>query len=116
MLPGAITIGRLARCARAVLASNGSNVGPLTVTGWRGRRCLGAWNVSAAQSGSLTIQATHQGGEWNVRRIDGDEAGVVAPFLRSCRWRQILQIESPDPSAPAEMFVPDTLCWQVVPN
>ena len=55
-------------------------------------------------------------GEWNVRRIDGDEAGVVAPFLRLCRWRQILQIESPDPSAPAEIVVPDTLCWQVVPN
>ena len=29
----------------------------------------GAWNVSAAQSGSLTIQATHQGGEWNVRHV-----------------------------------------------
>ena len=70
--------------------------------------------ASAVGAGWTAVRRT--GGEWNVRRIDGDEAGVVAPFFGSCRWRQILQIESADPSAPAEMVVPDTLCWQVVPN
>ena len=39
-----------ARCVRAALASNGPYVGPLTVTGWRGKRCLGAWNVTAGTS------------------------------------------------------------------
>jgi hypothetical protein len=29
------------------LAANGSYVGPLTVTGYRAGRCLGAWNVVA---------------------------------------------------------------------
>ena len=71
---------------------------------------------AAVAVGAGWTAVRRSGGEWNVRRIDGDEAGVVAPFLRLCRWRQILQIESPDPSAPAEIVVPDTLCWQVVPN
>ncbi len=31
----------------------------------------GAWNVSAAQSGSLTVQAAHQGGEWTVAHVSG---------------------------------------------
>jgi hypothetical protein len=36
-----------ALCARGALAANGSYVGPLTVTGYRAGRCLGAWNVVA---------------------------------------------------------------------
>jgi hypothetical protein len=39
-----------ARCVRAALPSRGPYVGPLTVTGWRGNRCLGAWNVTAGTS------------------------------------------------------------------
>lgn len=39
-----------ARCVRAVLSSKGPYIGPLTVTGWRQKRCLGAWNVLAGTS------------------------------------------------------------------
>jgi len=39
-----------ARCVRAVLSSKGPTIGPLTVVGWRGKRCLGAWNVLAGTS------------------------------------------------------------------
>jgi len=34
-------------CVRGDLATGGARVGPLTVTGYRGGRCLGAWNVVA---------------------------------------------------------------------
>jgi hypothetical protein len=36
-----------ARCMRATLSSKGSYVGPLNVTGWHGKRCLGTWSVLA---------------------------------------------------------------------
>ena len=36
-----------ARCVRATLSSKGSYVGPMNVTGWRGKRCLGTWSVIA---------------------------------------------------------------------
>ena len=29
----------------------------------------GPWNVSAAQSGVLTVQAAHQGGQWNIAHV-----------------------------------------------
>jgi hypothetical protein len=34
-------------CARAWLPPGGATVGPVKVTGWNERRCLGAWNVTA---------------------------------------------------------------------
>jgi len=46
----------LARCVRAVLSSKGARIGPLTVTGWRGKRCLGAWNVLAGTSDAFLGQ------------------------------------------------------------
>ena len=36
--------------ARVVLALGKSHTGPLTVTGWAGKRCLGAWNVVAGST------------------------------------------------------------------
>ncbi|HUV39977.1 MAG TPA: VCBS repeat-containing protein, partial [Planctomycetota bacterium] len=42
-----------AHCVRGVLSSKGAFVGPLTVTGWQDKRCLGAWNVLAGTSEAL---------------------------------------------------------------
>jgi len=47
------TDGAADRCARGVLALGGPYAGPLTVTGWRHDRCLGAWNVVAGTSEAL---------------------------------------------------------------
>ena len=47
------TDGATDRCARGVLALGGACAGPITVTGWRNDRCLGAWNVVAGSSEAL---------------------------------------------------------------
>lgn len=39
-----------ALCVRVALSPSGSYVGPLTVTGYTGKRCMGAWNVVAGTS------------------------------------------------------------------
>jgi hypothetical protein len=41
---------------RAVLSSKGPYIGPLTVTGWREKCCLGAWNVLAGTSEAFVGQ------------------------------------------------------------
>ena len=38
---------------RAVLPAGGPSAGPVTATGWHGRRCLGAWNVAAGGPGAF---------------------------------------------------------------
>jgi hypothetical protein len=44
------------KCVRAVLSSKGPYIGPLTVTGWREKCCLGAWNVLAGTSEAFVGQ------------------------------------------------------------
>ena len=41
------------RHLRAALPAKGGRTGPVTVTAWRGPRCLGAWNVAAGLSEAL---------------------------------------------------------------
>jgi hypothetical protein len=43
-------------CVRAVLSADGPS-GPVTVTGWDGNRCLGAWSVSAGSPGAVLARA-----------------------------------------------------------
>ena len=55
-----------------------SYAGPLTVTGWRGKRCLGAWNVVAGsqeafvaekEAGPLTLKWQVPGGKVQSQEI-----------------------------------------------
>ena len=79
------------RCVRAVLPSNGPYIGPLTVTGWRGNRCLGAWNVTAGTSearfgqqeaGPMTLKWQMPGGKPQQKEVvveDGPVRVVLTP-------------------------------------
>jgi hypothetical protein len=62
----------MANCARVTLSSQGNCIGPLTVTGWREKRCLGAWNIVAGtregffgqtEAGPIALRWTPPGGE-----------------------------------------------------
>ena len=67
-----------ARCARGTLAVKGPIVGPLTVTGYRGPRCLGAWNVQAgvseafvgvAEAGPVTLKWQFPAGQPQEKKV-----------------------------------------------
>ena len=80
-----------ARCVRAVLSSKGPYIGPLTVAGWRGKRGLGAWNVTAGTSeaffgqeeaGPISLKWQMPGGRVEQKEIvveNGPIRVVLAP-------------------------------------
>ena len=45
-------------CVRATVSADAGYRGPLTVTGWDGARCLGAWNVQRGGSEAFFARAT----------------------------------------------------------
>jgi hypothetical protein len=63
---------------RAVLPLGGPFAGPVTVTGWDGKRCLGAWNVVGGSSsaffgksgnGAVTLRWNLPGGKPQERQV-----------------------------------------------
>jgi len=70
--------------------------------------------ASAVGAGWTAVRRT--GGEWNVRRIVADEAGLVAPFVESCAELQVFRFESEPSAGLNDLTVPISLCWQMVPN
>jgi hypothetical protein len=69
---------REARSAVAVLPVGGQYEGPATVTGWIGKRCLGAWNVSPGvrqaffgrrDAGPVTLKWRLPGGEEQQKEV-----------------------------------------------
>jgi hypothetical protein len=74
-----------ARMAVAVLPVAGGCKGPVTVTGWIGKRCLGAWNVAPGVSqacvarrdaGPVTLTWRLPGGEPQEREIILENGGI----------------------------------------
>jgi len=75
-----------ARMAVAALPVAGPYKGPVTVTGWIGKRCLGAWNVSPGvnqawfgrrDAGPVTLQWRLPGGSQQQREIILESGGGV---------------------------------------
>ncbi|MGB2819463.1 MAG: VCBS repeat-containing protein, partial [Phycisphaerae bacterium] len=63
---------------RVALPADGAVTGPVTVTGWQGKRCLGAWNVVRGTSeaflardvkGPITVRWTLPGGEAQEKNV-----------------------------------------------
>ena len=76
---------REARSAVAVLPVGGPYQGPATVTGWIGKRCLGAWNVMPGTSpaffgrkeaGPMTLKWRLPGGQEQQREVVVENATV----------------------------------------
>jgi len=77
---------RQAMMAVATLPVGGSNKGPVTVTGWNGKRCLGAWNVLPGVShacfgrdnaGPVTLKWRLPGGKEQSKDVVLEKAGTV---------------------------------------
>ena len=75
-----------ARMAVAALPLAGAYKGPVTVTGWIGKRCLGAWNVAPGVSqacfgrrdaGPVTLQWRLPGGSQQQKEIVLESGGSV---------------------------------------
>lgn len=75
-----------ARAAMAVLSPGGDCKGPVTVTGWMGTRCIGAWNVAAgvgqgwfcrSDAGPLTLKWRMPGGKEQSRDVLLDKSGIT---------------------------------------
>jgi hypothetical protein len=73
-----VATGGSALAIQAALPLNSSFAGPLTVTGWRDKRCLGAWNVMPGTSeafiarqdaGPLSLQWKGLDGKANSKEI-----------------------------------------------
>ncbi|MEI6082701.1 MAG: VCBS repeat-containing protein [Verrucomicrobiota bacterium] len=72
-------------CVRVMLSSTGSYAGPLNVVGWRGKRCLGTWNVlpgttegfvAQNEAGPVTIKWRLPGGKLMEKKVTVENAPV----------------------------------------
>jgi hypothetical protein len=75
-----------ARMAVAALPLAGTAKGPVTVTGWLGKRCLGAWNVlpgvskanfGRTDAGPLTIKWRLPGGKEQSKDVVLEKGGIL---------------------------------------
>jgi hypothetical protein len=75
-----------ARMAVAFLPTGASHKGPITVTGWIGKRCLGAWNVLPGVSqgyfgrldaGPVTLKWRLPGGKEQEKEVILEKGGTV---------------------------------------
>jgi hypothetical protein len=72
------------RNMRVALSSKGGCAAPLTVTAYRGARCLGAWNVAAGVSEALIglTEAWPVVLKWQL--LGGRPQGRKLPFVCPC--------------------------------
>jgi hypothetical protein len=79
------TSGTTGLCARVSLPVSGFYAGPLAVTGWLDKRCLGAWNVTAGtqdaffglrEPGQVTVKWRLPGGKEQKKSIVVDKKPV----------------------------------------
>ena len=77
--------GEAPLAARAALPLGGAFAGPLTVTGWKGKRCLGAWNVVAGSAdaffgqpgaGEVVLKWQFPGGKPQQKAVELDNKAV----------------------------------------
>ncbi len=77
---------RLAIMAVAVLPVGGPNKGPVAVSGWIGKRCLGAWNVlpgvsqacfGRTDAGPVTLEWRLPGGKKQTKEVVLEKAGTL---------------------------------------
>lgn len=77
---------RQAMMAAATLPVGGSNKGPVAVTGWAGKRCLGVWNVlpgvsqacfGLTEAGVVTLKWRLPGGKEQTKDVVLEKAGTV---------------------------------------
>ena len=77
---------RQAMMAVATLPVGGSNKGPVAVTGWAGKRCLGVWNVlpgvsqacfGLTEAGVATLKWRLPGGKEQSKDVVLEKAGTV---------------------------------------
>ncbi len=77
---------RQAMMAVATLPVGGSNKGPVAVTGWVGKRCLGVWNVlpgvsqacfGLTEAGVVTLKWRLPGGKEQSKDVVLEKAGTV---------------------------------------
>jgi hypothetical protein len=77
---------REARMAVAVLPMAGACKGPVTVTGWIGKRCLGAWNVlpgvsagafGRTDAGTVTLKWRLPGGKEQTQEVVLENGGAM---------------------------------------
>jgi len=75
-----------AMMAAASLPVSGPYKGPVTVTGWIGKRCLGAWNVlpgvsqacfGRTEAGALTLKWHLPGGQEQTKEVVLEKGGTV---------------------------------------
>ncbi|MHC4914326.1 MAG: FG-GAP repeat domain-containing protein [Planctomycetota bacterium] len=71
---------------RAVLAPKSPYAGPITVTGWNDKRCLGAWNLTAGSAGApfclaapgkVKLKWKFPGGEEQTKTVELEEEREV---------------------------------------
>jgi hypothetical protein len=77
---------RVAMMAAAVLPVSGACKGPVTVTGWIDKRCLGAWNVlpgvsqacfGRTDAGPVTLKWRLPGGKEQTKEVVLEKAGTL---------------------------------------
>jgi hypothetical protein len=75
-----------AMMALATLAVGGPNKGPIAVTGWNGKRCLGAWNVQpgvgqaclgTTEAGAITLKWRLPGGQEQTKEVVLEKGGTL---------------------------------------
>lgn len=82
---------RAAMMAVATLPVGGPCKGPVTVTGWIGKRCLGAWNVlpgvsqagfGRTEAGPVTLKWRLPGGQEHSKDVVLDKGGTLQVVLK----------------------------------
>jgi hypothetical protein len=75
-----------AMMALATLPVGGPNKGPIAVTGWNGKRCLGAWNVQpgvgqaclgTTEAGAITLKWRLPGGQEQSKEVVIEKGGTL---------------------------------------
>ncbi len=101
---------------RAVIPAKAVNVGPVTVTGWADRRCVGSWSVTAgstggffglAAPGEITFKWKFPGGKEVSKKVEVEKkrkvfdlTSVGAPAASSGEKKPKSPTTATDPKAP----------------